>query len=77
MSKYDHKHSFYVTKKNCVWCQIDNACINAILGKKKKVKDRTPYPAINEVMDLAHKLLPFQLYLRLIAECEKYVKENK
>ena len=51
------------------------------MKKSSKVEDnfkgRSPYPVINEVMDLAHRLLPFQLYLRLIRECERYVKENK
>jgi len=45
--------------------------------EKKDFKGRTPYPNLNEVLDLAHRLLPFSLYLRLVAECERYVKENK
>ena len=43
---------------------------------KKSVKGKKcSFSSINEVLDLAHRLLPFQLYLKLVNVCEKYVKE--
>ena len=44
---------------------------------RKKAKKKINFASINEVLDLAHRLLPFQLYLKLGNACDQYVRENQ
>ena len=45
--------------------------------KSRKSKKKINFASINEVLDLAHRLLPFQLYLKLGNACDQYVRENQ